>query len=81
LFAGESKSTATLCVERGGAKLVRKAMGVFARGPVADDGQANDNPQPHPFNAKAWRRKYMKAYMRRWRALAKQQREGKEETK
>jgi hypothetical protein len=33
-----------------------------------NEPQANDNA---PFDAKAWRRKYMKKYMREWRLRSK----------
>jgi hypothetical protein len=42
--------------------------------PAPEEGpQANGNP---PFDEKAWRRKYMKKYMREWRRRAKALKEG-----
>jgi hypothetical protein len=58
--------------ERGGFDLIRTHKRGLTPAPEAEP-QANDNPR---FDEKAWRRKYMKKYMREWRRRAKAVKEG-----
>jgi hypothetical protein len=69
---------AALLSERGGFFLIRD---LHKRGltPAPNEADDNEGAAPHaaaPFDEKAWRRKYMKHYMRQWRRRVKALKDG-----